>query len=574
MFTKRITKRTGNVLTALLLSFVFLLSLPVMANANQGPAITSFDVDRATVNPGQAINISVVTTSDVNYVFAVVDGQRVHGTAQGGSIWQIVITPQTSQRLAVVANTANSLTGAAIVNIPIVVNATTTVAPPITTTPSVPTAPATPGQGPTLTLRPQGTPPVSTQPSVVSIQNVVENPGIRANYARITITTSANAEYAWVQFDGNRFRRGQEQISARTADSRTWVVDFRPSRMGEQNVSVFANTAYVVAGAANQNFTLAAEPPAAPAAPTQPAGATPLISGVNPGSRSIAYGTQASISITTNPATTYVWVIDANGNRHNARPTSATAARTIWSVTFNPGRTGQVRIYANTVDSTTGAATRRENFTIQARNATIVSATADATNWSNQGWWGTVRVEVTTNQFAERVWVELPNGERHTLSLHSGSGTSNRVWRADITNQWSSSSWRVYASATSGQFNRDASTSVNITGHHNWSNNLFNHGWANISLTTNPGHRISRGSLSLTHFTGNHASVVISIDTTHDVNALTVNLWGHSYGGHMIQPGFWEVHVHTVPWHNHLSNSISITTTAGAQTSTAQGFFN
>lgn len=451
-------KYKRNLLATVVSAFILILAFPTFVIASTGAAITSLNMDRTSVAQGQAITISVRATPEVNYVFVEVDNERVQGTLQSANTWQVVIRPNRTQNITVVASETNSVTGAAMANIPITVTGVATPTPPT----------IQPGVGPPLNLLLQPFTPVAppTPPVVagnMAIHSITETEAIREHYVRLTVVTGVGAYEVWAQFDDERFRRAQEQTAARTETTRTWVIDFRPQRWAAQTVQVSANREYRVAGAVTQDYTLTLAHPFVP--PIEP-----NISSVAVSPRTIEFGGSTTFTIRTNQDVNYVWVIDANGNRHNAsRSGPATGTVRNWSVSFAPVRTGTVTVYANATNTTTGAATRTENLTVQAHNVAILSPTT--ARWGHQEWWVTggwnsVVVEVTTNQFAEHVWVQLPNGNTHSLSRISGTGTANRTWRAEITNVGNISSLQVHASNVSGTWSSQDSRTLTITGHY------------------------------------------------------------------------------------------------------------
>jgi len=442
-----------NILATLVGVLLLLIAFPVVASA--APAIVSLDVNRTSVSQGQTITFTMRTTPQVNYVFANVDGARVQGTRTSDNAWSVVVSPSQSQNITLVANTTNSIDGAATLIIPV------TVVGAAAAPPSVPAGPFTP-TAPTITPPRiiQQTPNQPNQPVVggLAINSITETAAIRANYVQLTIETGVDANEVWVRFDNNpyRFRRGVEQTELRTATTRTWVIDFRPQRWAAQSVQVSANRSYVVSGATNRTHTLTLTAPFVPAA-------RPSITNIGVGNRNVTPGVQTTFTVTTNRDVSYVWLHDINGERRNASRTNQTANAQTWSVSFIPPNNGVVRVYANTTNTTTGAVTRTETLNVTGQTISFVSAHASWQTTSAQP--NRVRVEVVTNAIVERVWVDLPGGNRQRLTRHTGGGTTgNRTWSAYISNTWDSSSWTVVASANANQYNRDATRSVNITG--------------------------------------------------------------------------------------------------------------
>ena len=444
-----------NLLVTVVGVFLMLLAFPTMVSADA--AITSFSVNRTSVSQGQTVTFSLRTTPEVNYVFADVNGVRVQGTLQSADTWQLIVTPNSTQNVTVVASATNSVTNAAMINIPITVVGVS--GPPIT---------APPITGPPITGPPITSPPIAppiTGPPItmgnLAIHDISETTAIRAGYIQLTVVTGVGANEVWAQFDNNRFRRAQEQTNLRTDTTRTWQINFRPDRWVSQTVQISANREYVFAGATTQNYVLTLTAPFVP--PISPA-----IQSVTPSPRTVVPGGSITFTIRTNLDVNYVWIVDVDGNRRNASPSgSASATGRNWAVTFTPGRTGAVRVYANATNSATGAATRTEQITVQQHNVAILSPTT--ARWTDDWWadsWRGVVVEVTTNQFAEHVWVTLPSGNNHSLSRVSGSGTSNRTWRVEITNVGNISTLQVHASDVTNSWTARDSRSVSITGQH------------------------------------------------------------------------------------------------------------
>ena len=585
----------------LIATVVCLLLLAIPAVAYADAAITSFNMDRTSVDPGQAVTFTLRTTEDVNYVFAEVEGVRVQGTQQSSNTWQLVVSPTRSQDITIAANATNSIADAAMINIPIVVNAAAaTPAQPIAHTPSVPA-----GNSPPITLAPVTSQPVApgapapaapaapTQPlAIVSIQEI---PADAANYVRLLVVTGNAANETWVQFDENRFRRGEEILAERTPTTRTWEINFRPNAWSSQTVSVNANREYVVAGATVQHYTLALNQPFVP--PVVDVPATVLSAVVT--NRTVTPGGIATFTITTNPEAGYVWVIDASGQHRQASRTGQTAINSTWTVSFAPASSGAVTIHANNINNPSGASTRIEHLTVQDQPINFSNTSAYVLNWNNNWNWnwynqGTVRVSVTTNQFAERVWVELPDGRgQRQLSRQSGTGSSSRVWTGDIENIGNVGSLRVYASRTSSLNNRDGSTSVSVSGWSNWNNNWYwnnnwhwnnnwgwpGHSWASVHFNSNPDNRITGTQLNHHNWSNwsTWSDATLTITTQPNVDRVRVNLWGSTREAVRTSSvaNTWTVHIPASSWNNSNwghGSSISIETrTPGDAWRTATG---
>jgi len=493
-------------------AFMLLLAFPVAVAA---ASLLNVDVDRTTVASGQNITFSIRTTTTANFVFAEVGAstvQATRGTADAaGQNWTLTVQPAATGTISVFANNTNNTNGAARVRIPVTVTGAAA--------PTVPASPAQPGQ--------------ATGP--LAIHSVTETPALGAGQVQLTVVVGLEANEVWVRFDQDRFRRGQEDTARRTANSRTFVINFQPASWTAQQVVVSANRQYVVAGANSQSYTLTL---AAPFTRT----ATASIQQVNIPSRTVAPGTNVTFNIRTNPYVEYVWIVDVDGNRRNAsRSGTVTATARNWTVSFNPIRTGAVRVYANTTDSATGAATRTETITVQSANASITSATASITGnqWANQ--WGSVTIDATTNYAVSRVWVDI-DGRRIRLSQISGTGTGNRTWRVVVDNVSHHSQLTVHASVTDN-YNTDTSRTVSVTGWNNW-------GWGQGSATVSP---ISGTAFQTNTFPANHhanQAVTFNITTNVSLTSLTI-----SSGGWVAPIGTggtqWTI---SLPWHQGHNN--------------------
>jgi len=514
---------------------MMLLALPLMLSA---ASLFNVSVDRTTVPSGQSVTFTIRTSDDVNYVFAEIGATRVQGTrtgavADGQQNWSLVVQPAATATVNVFANTANNTTDAATVAVPVTV--TPAIAPPVTQPPVTPVPPV--GQLPAPT-------------GGLAIHSITETPARAANQVQLTVVVGLDANEVWVRFADNRFRRGQEAVAQRTATTRTFVIDFVPATNAAQQVQVSANRTYSVVGATNQQFnvTLAA-PFVRPAAPA--------IQQVSVSPRTVTPGSNTTFNIRTNADVQYVWVIDVDGNRRNANRTGqATATARNWTVSFNPGRTGTVAVYANTVDSTEGATRRTETVNVQTAAAAIIrSSNAFWSDGWNQNWnpnlpWnqgtGNVTVEVVTNYTVQRVWVDLPDGRRQDLTLQSGSGTGDRTWRTNVSGAWNWN-WSTVTARVSltNAYNTDASTTINIGGQGNWN---WNHS-GNLALTHNPGW--------IQTFTATPAGGItnITIVTGSPVTSLNFGSWAMNSTDQIT----WWV---AIPWQNmftHQGQQLTIT---------------
>ena len=346
----------------------------------------------------------------------MVDNARTQGTRISGNNWSVTVHPTNSTTVHIYANNANNTNGAARISIPVNIAAATPL------TPSVVIPPAPPNLGP------------------VAIASITETPSIGHGYVQLTVVTGAEANEVWANFDRvnnaratGSFRRGT--MVSQDLNSRTWVINFRPSVWTTQVVEIGSNRTYNWPGAATQTFNLTLA--------QQFVHATPEIRSATPGPRNVNAGGRVTFSISTNPTVEHVWIRDVDNREFTAIRGTTTATARNWTLEFHPNRTGDVTVFANNTRTETGAARRTERITVGGTSwgygdARIVG-TPSAVNDGNG-----VMIEATTNRYAERVWATLPGGRR--VELHRiGTGTGNRTWEVWATNV---SSGTITVSAT------------------------------------------------------------------------------------------------------------------------------
>jgi hypothetical protein len=151
----------------------------------------------------------------------------------------------------------------------------------------------------------------------------------------------------------------------------------------------------------------------------------PQIQSVSANNTTVAAGANVTFTIHTNLDVENVWVRAANGSEHNAtRSGTATATRRTWTVTFNPGQSGNVTVFANTTRTETGAVTRTQNITVGTVAADIIGTPTAVWNGTN------TTINVTTNEHTETVWAVMQGGNRVQLNRTNPGATGNRTWSA------------------------------------------------------------------------------------------------------------------------------------------------
>lgn len=391
------------IMATMAVALLFMVVFPLAVST--APAVTSLSIDRTTINQGQSITFLIRTTPQTTFVFATVDRVHTQGSRVSGNDWIVTVTPMRSSTITIFANNVNTENNAARISIPVAVSGTAT------------TTPTTPVHN---VLIP--TPPVNLEP--VAIANITETPAIRQGYVQLTVVTGNEANEVWVNFDRVNNARGTGRFTRATMASqgahyRTWVLNFRPLSWSVQQVEIGSNRTYNWPGAATQTFSLTLTRPfVTPVIPT--------IQNVSVSPRNVSQGGSTTFTIRTNLDAENVWVRDANGREVEASRTTTTASVRNWTVTFNPQRSGNVTVFANSTRTTEGAATRNENITIGNVRASILYTPTASAIGGNQ-----TRINVTTNQHAESVWAIMP-GTNNFVALHRTDwGTGNRSWTTD-----------------------------------------------------------------------------------------------------------------------------------------------
>jgi hypothetical protein len=358
----------------------------------------------------------------------MLDGNRVQGSRVAGNDWQVTVTPNNTTVVSVYANSTNVEFNAAVVSVPITVTNTTT-----TTTVTTPNH--------TVQIPP---PPANLGP--IAIASVTETPAASAGEVQLTVVTGIETSEVWVNFDRVNNARATGRFARATmvtqgTNSRTWVINFRPASWTVQQVEVGSNRTYNWPGAATQVYNLTlAQPFVAPI--------TPRINSVTVNPRTILQNSTTTFTINTNLDAEHVWVRDSDGREHNAHRTTSTATVRNWTVSFSPGRTGAVTVFANSTRTETGAATRTENISVGHGGASIIGTPSAQRISSNL-----TRVNVTTNGTTESVWAIMP-GTNHRVALRrTSTATGNRTWSEDV---WTPEDWgniTIGVSSQSGNIN-------------------------------------------------------------------------------------------------------------------------
>ena len=407
---------------------------PVTVSANDDiAAFTFLGVDRTAITAGQNINFTIRTVGAA-FVFAEVGGTRVPGVMQGGDVatrqasWNLTVNPTATQNVIIYANTVNAVEGAASVSIPITVQGAGVAQQP------VPPSPVQPPQG----------------QARHRIYSITETPAPRAESVTLSIVTDAGSGYVWISPEANRYIRASRV--SQSGNQSTWEVTYTPRQFGRHQVTVSANAAYVLDQfVVSETFAVEL---AAPYVPT----ARAAINRANANPSTVGSGDRTTITVTTNLDVEFVWA-EVDGRRVNARGVRGSATTRTWELDVRPDRTQQVRVFANTTDSTSGAATSDVRITVRDETARIIRATAQR-NVIDQGEWTTI--EVRTNTDVENVWAMVDGQRVNARRGSTASGNREREWTIEVRpNRLGNNSIRIYASTTNHERDADTTT-VNI----------------------------------------------------------------------------------------------------------------
>jgi hypothetical protein len=410
------------------IAILFMAAVPLTANAE--PAFLGITMDRTTITPGQSVTFSVRATQQTNFVFAMVDGTRVQGSRIAGNDWSVTVTPNNTTTVTVFANSSNDqFNNAASISVPVTVTTatTTTTAQTVTHNVQIPVPPADLGP--------------------IAIASVTETPATASGEVQLTVVTGIETGEVWVNFDRVNNARATGRFARATmltqgTNSRTWVVNFRPSAWATQQVEIGSNRTYNWPGAATRihNLTLT-QPFVAPIAPR--------INTVSINPRTVTGNNTTTFTINTNLDAEHVWVRDVNGREHTAHRTTSTTHARNWQVSFSPGRTGSVTVFANATRTEANAATRTESITVgHGGSASIIGTPTAQQIGGNQ-----TRIHVTTNGTTESVWAIMP-GTNHRIALRrTNTGTGNRTWSEDVQNIQEWGNIVIGVSSQSGNIN-------------------------------------------------------------------------------------------------------------------------
>ncbi len=441
-------KRLCILMAVAMLTTFFAFPAPALASSGSVAAVTYLKMSASTVASGQTVSVDIRTTSAANTVVAVVDGKTVAATnsgtdTAGSKIWALSIKPTQTQVVKLYVSVTADVSNATVLELPVTVS----------------------GSGSSVTT-PVATPPPTSSAgeSGVTISSVTE--AWSGKTVTLTVRTNTLANNVWVNYDG---KYTQATLSNSDTNGKNWTLKFNPSII--QVVTVSANTSYKTNGATNISHQLV-EPPAPPAKPT--------ISNVSANRTNLYYNENTTITVRTNVDTEYVWV-DYDNTTEEADLQDETRTYRSWKVTIRPSKTQTVKVYANTVDGSTGAVSRNLSLSVgnqYSNRATVSSAYA---NWNtyatySDGW---LKVDATTNSYAAYVWF-VYNGQEYNMQRSSGSNTWYFDGYVNNNNYSYNNSLVVYASEQRND-NYPATRSVSI-------GNNYNGGSGSVNLYKDSGY--------------------------------------------------------------------------------------
>jgi len=431
MFIKNLKRKMTMMLACILLFTIASHPTPVSAFVETTSAFTFISVDRTVVSVGQPITFTIRTLG-ANAVFASTGGDFVHGVRQGldspagQTTWQLTITPTASHTIIIYANTAATLQGAASFTIPITVTA---------------------GGGGAIQIGNH----VATSPtSVHSIHSITEVRSSSPGTVILRIVTDAASNQVWIRLGVNQNIRAS--LISTTATQRTWEVSYRPAQQIPHQIQISANHAFVNdRSVVTQSFSVNMSA-------AHISSGNPFINRLSANPSTIVRGDWTTITVRTNLDVAFVWA-DVDGRLINARRGSGSATTRAWTIDVRPNRTQNVRVYANTENTTVGADVDVIRISVvdampridrmYIRNAEIELGQSTV-------------IDVTTNADVEHVWAVVDN--RRVRARRVSSSSREREWIIDVSPN-RSQTIRVYANAFDDDDGADI-FSVRVTVNH------------------------------------------------------------------------------------------------------------
>lgn len=340
------------------------------------PTIYGASLSKETVVLNEAAVLTVKTNSAVNYVWVNYDGSNNAATYQssdssGSKIWTLSCYPAKSQNMTVYAGSSQTLTGAASKSVYVTVNTVSAV--------------------------------ISSVTSSKSTVNVDEE-------VTLTVKTNSAANYVWVGYDNTSVNASYQ--STDSSGVKTWTVVVKPSKT--QTMTVYANAAQSPASAASRNFDIIVNVAAA-------------VNSVTSSKTSINEDESVTLTVKTNSVASYVWIVYDNTNISALHQSTDSSGVKTWTATFKPSRTQTMTVYANTRQSSSGAAVR--NFDITVNSAVVINSITPSKSSiaANE----TVTLTVKTNSAASYVWVAYDSATVNA-SYQSTDSSGVKTWTVSM----------------------------------------------------------------------------------------------------------------------------------------------
>ena len=431
----------GKIVALVIGALMLVTAMPTTALASTTtPAFTSVNVGQTTINAGQNVVLQI-STVNASFVFASVNGalqpatQASTNAETGQTTWNLTVAPNNTQIVRVYANSVNTQAGAASFAVPITVAAA---------------------------QQQQPTQPQPTVPGQHRIESITTT-AATANNVTLTIITDPAVNYVWLNLTGTD-QVVRARSTSQDANQRTWTAAYRPRQAGEHQVTVNANRVWQAGGtqvSRVHTVTQAAidtaptpTPTSSPSATATPGTGTASITRLSTTPSTVNPRGRATINVRASRDVTHVWAT-VDGNRVNAEREQGGATFTAWSLDIRPNRSQTVTVYANTSNTTQGAAT--DTIRIQVAEAARIESVTPSTIelWSVQG--SETTLVVRTNRDTEYVWA-MVNGNR--VNSTGGSrdvGSNSLEWEIRVRPEWTQQI-RVYAHVRNNNNDDNAAT--------------------------------------------------------------------------------------------------------------------
>lgn len=365
--------------------------------------INSVTSSKNPVSSDETVTLTVKTNSAVNYIWVSYDNISANASHQstdssGVKTWTVNIKPSKTQTVTVYANAAQSVTGAAIRNFDITVNTT-------------------------VTLN-----SASVSKSSINADETVT----------LTVKTNSAASYVWIAYDSTTVNASHQSTDA--SGVKTWTVTLKPAKT--QTMTAYANTKQSSSGAASRNVDITVN-------------AAAIINSVTPSKSSISANETVTLTVKTNSAASYVWVTYDSATANASHQSTDSYGVKTWTVAIKPSKTQTMTVYANTKQTTSGAAVKNQAVTVDS-TVKLISTSASRTTVSAGD---SITVTAKTNALTNYVWVDT-GSDSVEMNFTGTDSSGNKNWTMTYYPQ-KTQSVSVYAGVS--RWGKDAVSSINIT---------------------------------------------------------------------------------------------------------------